>query len=401
MGRRARWWVGGTAVAALAVAMTASALRAKPGVVTDNDDKTYTGDVDDSDPKVVTVGTPGGKLILQRAFVKRINFTGTVDDQYDARHAKLGPDDAKGRVALGQWANEHSRADLAVKALEEATKIEPTNRQASLDLATAKRQLELDRAGKRAATKPATAAGGAAGAGPHVDTRRQLTNEEINVVRQHELTADDAGAKVRFENGVVKRYVAAGGLDAATFDKLTPAGQALAILAGGDGRMAHDVRVLTDPAPVVEFKQKVMPIIARGCGSTACHGGVNGGTFGLFSGETPAATYSNYYVLQTYAATIGGIKYNLLDRVTPERSLALQFGLPMNDGNPPHPKVAEFHARFKSKADPAYAEVLGWLKAFAPLAPDYGINVSPYLVVEPAAPATRPATAPTTRPTDK
>ena len=199
---------------------------------------------------------------------------------------------------------------------------------------------------------------------------------------------------------------------AKAFGKQTGEEQALEILKYGSADMAKDVHILTDPTPLALFKTKVMPIVAQSCASASCHGGTKGGTFILYDGNTAAATYTNFYILMTYAAQIGGVKYLAMDREVPERSLVLQFGLPPLQGHPPHPAVAELRARFKSRDDPAYQTISDWLtNDLRVIQPVYGFDVSAARLpgqkpatlptaAAPAVPTSRPATLPaTTRPT--
>jgi hypothetical protein len=153
--------------------------------------------------------------------------------------------------------------------------------------------------------------------------------------------------------------------------------------------MANDVRITTDPLPIVEFKQKVYPVVATSCASTACHGGTKGGSFGLFPGQGEAALYTNFYILQTYAKSINGTQFVMMDRSLPERSLFLQYAVPASETEIAHPQVPNFRPRFRTKSDAGYKTVLDFLKTtLNPISPNYGIKVSPTL------PSTQPAGEP-------
>jgi hypothetical protein len=396
-----RQWLFRGMFSGLMIALLASVLLAKPGTVTTNQGDTFKGDVTEDD-QFYYIKSAGGQIKLDKRNAK-VEYTETIDDQYLARHAKLKDNDVKGRIELAQWANQNGRADLAVAALTEARKIDPMNKEAGTALDSAEAQLELDQANAKAkkpavaATQPAT--GGtpdatapvtpapAVAAAPPLE-RRLLTDDEINIIRQKEMKADDAKVKVKLENGVAKKYLATGGHDAAAFNKLSAEGQALEILANGTPEMAKDVRITTDPAPLADFKTRVYPLIASGCASTACHGGMKAGNLSFFPKETTAGLYTDFYILQTYSTTIDGTKYLLMDRDVPKHSLVLQYGLPQSVGIPPHPKVPGFRPRFKSDSDQPFADVSDWLTTSLQLPqPDYGIKVSAKL------PATQP-TAP-------
>jgi len=197
------------------------------------------------------------------------------------------------------------------------------------------------------------------------------------------MSAQDPVIRVKFDNGLVKRYLA--GADAAAFTALSPAAQANEILSKGDAKMAKDVRIMTDPAPLLEFRLKIQPMIAMGCGSAACHGGNKAGNFSLYPGDSTAAIYTNFYILQTYSKTVDKVKYLAMDREVPDHSLALQYGLPAAVGKPPHPDTAGWKPRFRTTTDPAYLVVYDWLsKSLRLPQPDYGTQS----VTEPAGYAT-------------
>ena len=348
--RRRRRWIAralaGVALgAAVVLAVRPLAAWAKPGVVTARDGTPYTGDVTE-DERYVYINAPGGRIQLDRRNVSKIDYAADVQTEYDARHAKLGAKDVKGRVELAKYASEHSRSDLALAALEEARQIDPANRDVALSTETVQRQMDLDRkrgqAGAVAAgvTKPGSATKPTAGATSKPATpavavveHRLLNPAEINVIRQLEMRPDDPMVRVRLENNVARKFMLeafgdATGKSAKRFMARSGAEQGSEILRDGSPEMAKDVRILTDPKPLAVFKTKVMPVIASSCASTACHGGVNGGSLYLYQGNSAAATYTNFYVLMTYAAQVNGVTYTLLDREVPDRSLALQFGLP-------------------------------------------------------------------------
>jgi hypothetical protein len=395
----------GMLTAGLVLTLVASVLLAKPGTLTTLDGQVMKGDITEKDGKT-TIDQPGGPITMDSGNVKSIEYDKTIDEQYAERHGKLDAKDVKGRVALAAWASDHDRADLAVAALTEARKIDPMDKAAASALDAAQSQADLDakakaRAAKGTTTAPATAttapATGTPAAPPPVEKklgiRRLLNPDEINMIRQKEMPTDDPKVRIRFDNQVVKKYLSTGNHDAAAFQQMTPEGQALEILTNGDAALAKDVKVMTDPTPILEFKVKVMPLIASGCGSPACHGGNKGGTFGVFPGDLPPAVYTNFYIMMTYSTQVGGIKYMAMDRENPDRSLVLQYGLPPAVGQPPHPAVPGYRPRFKSSSDPGYKVISGFLtNSLRVIQPEYGLDVSPKLA--PPAGAVPPTTSP-------
>ena len=411
--RQRHWLVGLIGVGLLATAT--SMLPAKPGIVRTKDGTVYRGDVTE-DEKFVTIKDRGIATRIDKRNIPAgaIQYTASIDDQFNERHAALAPNDIKGRMDLANWATQNERPDLAVTALEEATKIEPTNRDAALALDTAQRQVELDQRKKGAgaatppppppgpgakpgttppppatrgvASQPAAAAPpGPGGKQPPME-HRLLNADEINTIRQKEMLAGDPKVIVQFKNDVVKKYLATGARNTEGFRKESQVEQAIEILDHGDPKLANDVRIMTDPSPIVDFKQKVYPVVATSCASTACHGGTKAGNFGLFPGQSEPALYTNFYILQTYAKTINGTQYLMMDRQLPERSLFLQYAVPASESEVSHPQAPNFRPRFRTKTDAGYKAVLDFLKStLNPISPNYGIKVAPSL------PATQPA----------
>jgi hypothetical protein len=398
-----RWMVGG-----LSVFLLASALLAKPGVVTNRQGETFNGDVTEDD-KFVYINGAGGQIKLDKRNIASVVYAETIDDQYASRHAKLAANDVKGRIDLAQWANDNNRADLAVAALTEARKIDPMNKDAARALDAAQQQLDMDQAAAKAkpvkpTTAPAMATTTASAPAPTTQQvtagpppeRRLLNNDEINIIRQKEMQPDDPAVRVMFANNVIKRYLAGGDHNLADFNKMSKEAQAIDILTHGDPALAKDVRISTDPTPLMDFKKKVYPIISSGCASSACHGGTKARDFVLYPGDSNQAVYTNFYILLNYSTTVGGVKYLALDRDVPDRSLVLQFGLAHADANPPHPKVPGLRVLFKGQTDPKYDTIYQWMtKSLTVLQPDYGFRIAASV----GAPTSQPAAASTGSPT--
>jgi hypothetical protein len=89
--------------------------------------------------------------------------------------------------------------------------------------------------------------------------------------------------------------------------------------------------------------------------------------------------YTNFLLVQGYKPKkpIEGKDYVMLDRVNPEDSLLLLYGLPQQDSPLPHPKVKNFRPIFKGRNDPKYKAIVDWAThTLAPIAPDYGIDLT-------------------------
>jgi hypothetical protein len=384
-----RWRSGAFAVAGLALCtLVAAADPPRPGVVQTRDGHTFTGDII-QDNNFVTITFQNNVIHVDKRNVLNITFTVTADDQFNASLSKLAADDVKGRIDLGAWAINNRRPDLAVTALQQAHKIDGTNQDVVSALESAQRQVD---ASARNAASPATPADATATTKPAVALKtpaiphRLLTDDEINIIRQKEMSADDPTIRVRLENNVVARYLSASDLDTVAFRQLPLPRQAIQILAFNDPKLSNDVRIATDPLSLVDFKSRVHPLIASSCASNACHGGAKAGDFGLFAGNSTPAVYTNFYILQSYTIPISGTQYRTIDRGVPDRSLLLEFSLPETIADVVHPNIAGYRPRFHSRQDELYRAILTWINGLNPVMPRYGINVSPKLSLPPRTP---------------
>ncbi len=149
------------------------------------------------------------------------------------------------------------------------------------------------------------------------------------------------------------------------------------------------VKMFSDPAALVEFRNKVQPYLLQNCATAKCHGNsdpaVNHGyrIYGANPRPNDRETYTNFFILST--KKIGNEQ--MLNRDDPEHSLLIQYGLPKKDSLAPHPGAA-IQARLKGQSDPLFIDIVAWTKTLAFPIGDYGITIT-----KPVA-ATAPATAP-------
>ena len=302
-------------------------------------------------------------------------------------------------------------------------------------------------------------AGPGGGAGPSIPP---LNPDDVNRIRQREWTRNDRMVKVRLVGDVKRRYVAASrDIRPADFNNLTAIQQGWEIVSKGDEEMQNAVRLTTDPASMHAYRTIVQRAILPTCAAAACHGGPQGGRFQLYPrADHDAEAYANFLTLSTYtytprpdagaqrapaapgvpggqpgaaqpaapaaapgaqgapgatpgappAAVPGGAAqsgaaaprprgYQMIDRDRPADSLLIQFALPRNLADTPHPDVPGFKPVFRMLKDPKYDQFLRWISN--DLAPppqrDYGIEVARNRGQDVAAPV-RPGQAPPGQP---
>ncbi len=369
-------------MAALAtVGLAASILLARPGVVKTRDGQRYEGEVNEKADQVSVTTKSGISLSIARDNVAAVEYPGDLDQQYLEKHAKLGPKDIKGRLELARWAFDNRKYTQARQACDEALEIDPNNAEAAALSDTIFRQIRLEGKSEIPPTPPPQRTAGNS-ANPRPGTLKTLSEGDINIIRQMELTATDPPMRVRFDHDVKNRYLASNQVAPAQFKAMRPWQQALAILQSSDANLAADVIILDEPPAMREFR-RVQQIVLSSCGASGCHGPAAESQFQLLvPADNDAATYTNFYLLEQYMkakpgagkAIFGGGALRLIDRAAAEQSLLLQYGLPLNQASTPHPDVRNFRQTYGNKNDRHYQLVLNWIRSLRPNNPNYGID---------------------------
>ena len=408
MTRRRRSILACTLAAAAVAFAVPAALNARQGTVTATDGRVFAGDVTEQ-PDAVVIDRSGIQVTLPREQVKGVDYGSFADkfaERLDALNKK-SPKDIAARVALAREAFDEKEYDLALRALDSARAIDPSNKQVA-DLTTAIRSQR--RLGQGAANPPPPpppgrdANGAAPGGVAPPEPKEYVTDAQVNRIRQAELQPNDRTVRVRFLNGVDRKYVETANLPFRDFRQKSQAEQALAVLSGASDEVRDSVQIATDPRALADYRRVVQPAVLAGCATSACHGSAAGGKLVLFNETSERATYSNFYILASYKQKVGdeekgsifaGPKVqSMLDRAQPDQSLLLNFGLPANAATYPHPKAGSYTGIFRDRTDPRYRAVAEWMgKTLAPIAPDYGIDYTPP-GGGPPAPTTAPASQP-------
>jgi len=378
---------------ALVVCVSASALPARQGSVTTRDGRHIEGDITDLGPEGVRIATKGGTLTLSRTEVASILYADSIPELYQKRLAAL-PKNAtsEDHYKLAQWLYDLKAYELARIEANTALDLNPNSAEAGLLRRLIDRAMAAERAKQAGpATAPATAAK-AAPPMPPAPSRgpRLLTADEINLIRQGEMGPADTSLRVRFEGDVQKRFVEHVAADPREFASRPDFARARDILARGTDQMRKDVRILSDPARVAEFRMRILPMVLTGCASLECHGGAQGGNFQLVNpASTDDAVYTNFYILTHYAHTVGDRRRRLIERAYPEQSLLAEYGLPRDIAEFDHPEVAGWNNLFRSTTDPRFVMLMRWIRdSLGAQEPRYELNYP----LGGDTPATRPAT---------
>lgn len=385
----------------LAVALVASVAWGRQGVVQTRQGQTVEGEITEK-PDSVVVNVRGIEMEIQRGEITSLTYPDSLDAQYRQRLEKLEAADVPGRLALARWAFENRRYDLARDAAERALAIDANSREAVDFLQLVRKQQELDQLSGQGRTGGTGAgqgdAGPATGARPPAAPRTLLDDEQINKIKQAELREGDANIRVRFANNVQRRFVSAYNKSASVFLAQRPVDQALAILDEADPKFHDDVIILNDPAPLLEFRNFIQPMVLQNCATSQCHAPGNSTGFTLYSERSDAATYTNFYIMQQYGKRLeapgspfgsGPAVRKMIDRNQPQMSLLAQYGLPTDIAEVDHPQATGWRPMFRDIRDPRYQQSIDWMRSLRPIEPEYGIDYP-----LPGKPTSQPATQP-------
>jgi hypothetical protein len=438
---------GATGAAALLLIVTlASPLPARPGRVVAPDGKTLEGDVTEN-PKdnSVEIVSGGRTYKFNKAALKgEVEYDDSIpvepktkpqprqpqppagqqprgqmsaEEEFEKRRAALAPTDVRGHVGLARTAFDRGEYEIARDLAQEALKIDPRNQEAQDLLRTIDAQRKLNRRpppgrqppqGGQNTLPPNQAPNARAEDMQNPPARRPqqggggntnslvppLSPDEVNRVRVLEWRGD-RGVRIRLMNDVKRRYLARADMQPAEFNKLDAVDQAWEIRQKGSDELLNDVRITNDPPAMHEYRTLVQRQVLATCATAACHGGGAGSErFSLHpKADKEAEAYANFLTLDKYVyKPEKGREASMIDRNRPEDSLLIQFGLPPDVSNMPHPQVEGFRPLFRTVQEPRYRQFVRWIAdSLSPLREDYGVPFNAARGAERPAGARQPA----------
>ena len=228
-----------------------------------------------------------------------------------------------------------------------------------------------------------------------------LSEEQINRIKQQELRPRDAGeVSFRFLDDVLREFPKGRpDLTYEQFDRGSDMEKALFILQNGTAEQAADVVVRGDPLPLRVWREEVGPVVLRGCATSACHGTADpadaAGWYLYPNADSEDARYTNFYATVAYQSKIGDDAGDdrqaeggnlfpkpdrqMVDRQRPARSLLLEYMLPPDVSQTPHPTVPGqgYDGVVQSTDDDRYQLVGRWIETLAPTLERYDVAFQP------------------------
>lgn len=389
-----------------------------PGVLTLTDGRTLEGDITERADEV-TINANGIVTTVPRSQVAAIEY-GTPEARLRRQLEGLGPDDADARLDVADEAVRRGLLDLAQEITLDVRDRNPANERAAAMLDQIEHQRQMQRARGQGVRRAAREAVGRA---LRPTTENVLNEEQINQIRQAELQESDALAgrgrpRISFQDGVLKRFVESQrNMDFRVFNRADDITKALVILRESrDPDMLEDVRIASHPTSILEYLNRVQPIILNGCATSECHGGAAARSFALYGdAREDAASYTNFYLLmntsarvpkgaggafdgvpaaETQPATDTGPLGRLVDRIQPDDSLLLNYMLPRDKARFPHPAVKNYDGVVIGTDQQNYQIVRRWIAESLNRLPGRGYGFSFRLEVPTTQPATQPAEIP-------
>lgn len=368
------------------------------------------GDVTQTETEV-TVNTPAGPLKLDRADVIRIVARRTPDDEYLERFKAIKADDIAGHFEIVEWARGIERWDIVARQCKYILGIDPTHANAKLRLEQAQAAL-ADQANEKTAKQ--------SGKSPNTDGEAKkdeteadgapvplLGKQDILRLKLFELSllGDPEDLRVKFktkrgQGDVARQFVemvrGQENFDAnweQRFLRSKPNEQLRDIARVSGAKFADQIEIDDDPAVFSTFRRKILPLIARGCIRSGCHGSAAESDFRLpAASRGDAAVYTAFALLDATYTRYGP----LLNRDDPNASVLLSFMMPQEGNDQPHPPVkrgARVAPVIRSSRDTNYDLVQRWIASLRVPHPEYGLEYA-----LPRAPSTQPASMPASAP---
>lgn len=235
-----------------------------------------------------------------------------------------------------------------------------------------------------------------------------LSKADIQRLRLHEifLTGAPENLRIQFEKKGRQRDVTVEVLEELrkrpdyqpaweeTLTRGLPAEKLQLILRETGTKYAERIKILSDPEVFSTFRQRVLPIVEKGCARSGCHTGAMARVFRFPLGTRTSDTYTyTMFVLLDQMQTPTG---PLLDRSSPERSLLLNYLLPSEAterGHPPVKRGPPLKAVLWGRDDPQFGALAEWIRSLSVPRPDYGLEYENPYPGQPPVPAEEPVPA--------
>ncbi|MFQ5807436.1 MAG: hypothetical protein ACE5I3_13390 [Phycisphaerae bacterium] len=365
------------------------------------DGTTMRGDVELTEGEAL-IRNEAGVVRCQRERVDQIEWLEppkTVQGAYMRRFWVLAPDDVQGHAALAGWLVEQKAFEAARKQCEYVLKLEPDHHDTAALLEKVEKELAGEPGEQQTAEGiPEQRAGeGTTGErdGKPVSPRYEgvpppppLSPRDILRLKLSEVELDGPAERlnVRFlrargerdvEDLVRAEMFNAPDYDpdwSQTLEQARPYEKLPVVLKATGLKYADRIEIRGHPRVFSTYRQRVLPLVAKGCVRSGCHGGrrAHAFRFPIGSQSSDEFLYTSFVILDEMGTAAGP----MIDRALPEQSALLRYMLPADKERPVHPPVRSGRVMpvLRGTRDHRYQPLVDWISSLRSPHPDYGLE---------------------------
>jgi hypothetical protein len=358
---------------------------AQPAVLVTTDGQRFRGQLIVETEEIVVLEVGGIETRFDRGDVESLEFPETAEQEYERERADLRDSNLSGRYELAFRMYERRAFEVAKRELVSLDQDFPQTPRVVelLNIVDAQLRLETSRG---SAEQNAQAEGSPTfdrserSRDPRLD--RYLSDEQINLIRVYEINLgeqprvaipgpvmDEAFARFADQPGVPRGRRAQGEF------KRRPGYEQLALLFDLRAREFYpQVQVRQEPAALTGYRRSANAnYVARYFAPLFGQGAIEGLTLLSDRPDLEEEAYTNFYSLSTF--TYDGLP--MIDRLNPELSLLLQWGLEREAARHPAPEIEGWRPQYRSTQDPEFLQQVEWIERLYDDLPDYGFRFEP------------------------
>tara|TARA_Y100000589_G_scaffold291068_1_gene294231 strand:+ start:9713 stop:11089 length:1377 start_codon:yes stop_codon:yes gene_type:complete len=310
----------------------------REGVVIMRDDSRQRGLIVQDGFERVELLINGVPLVIPRERVSHVLLEAPLDQQYLQYRLSIDSSDLESHLGLCRWLIQRNAYDLAIKELNQ---IVSTHRdpEAARMLRMVEAQVLLQ---QQHDDNPPPA--------PEPKPQRipdRLTDREVNLIRVYEIDLENPPRVLVPRNAVMElceHYGTSSLVPDTETEQLalaaSPSIDIVRLLFKLRARELYDrIQVLSEPMALQLFRERVHDTwLMNNCSTTRCHGGTGAGRFSLQRARSTddRTRYTNLLMIDRFRCDDGA---SLVDWDDPPSSRLIQYGLPADQTNTPHPDV--------------------------------------------------------------
>ncbi|MCA9290254.1 MAG: hypothetical protein KDA25_03940 [Phycisphaerales bacterium] len=354
----------------------------------------------------VIVDVNGIQQKLVREIVDHVRLEPTFEERYESFRAALQPQQYEQRLAFVRWLFAERRYALAKQELDALTidaphldNVAPLRRIIDAQIALEVAEEERLAHPKPTPERPETPSSPSGDPDALLPTTL-LTDADVNLMQVYEIDFNDP-PRVTIEPQVVRTFVESYATSPLMPESREERNRLFRADAINVVRLMFELRarefypeiqVKTEPFSLARFRTWVHDAwLVPTCASPRCHGGVDAGAFFLHHKDFRhrRVRYTNLLILER---TKLDPNWPLINYEDPRKSLIVQYGLPRNEAERPHPIVRGWTPVFRPTNPRMLERTIDWIESMMMPRPDYPVQFDPPILnTDPASETNDPA----------